>query len=94
MENKKQDLITRRLFFKKNVASVLPIMAMTVLSSFPMILKASETGCIFGCSGGCGKGCQNTCFNGCYEGCKSGCKGTCTDGCFGSCINNEAFLRG
>lgn len=94
MNDKKNDLTTRREFFKKAAKATLPIIGITAIASVPGAMQAAETGCLFGCSGSCSAHCAGDCYNGCKDQCKDGCKGRCTNGCFGSCVSMEAFIGG
>ena len=85
-ENKrKEELQSRRDFFKKAAKAALPVIGAIVLSSAPVFAKADTvelgcTGSCYGlCKGGC-EGCKYTCDGGCKNGCTS-CKYTCSGGC-------------
>lgn len=99
--NKNEELKSRRDFFKKAAKSALPILGAVVLSSTPLISKASETamgcygnGCMFNCDnsckGGC-MGCKGTCTGGCEYGCGSGCSGRCTGSCSATCRSGAYY---
>lgn len=85
---KKQELQSRRDFFKKAAKGVLPILGAVVLASAPSIVKAAEKvsmecdTCKGTCKGDCSYGCQGSCRGGCSTGCGGGCTGTCY-GCTG-----------
>lgn len=85
--NKNEELKSRRDFFKKAAKSALPILGAVVLSSTPLISKASETamGCNWDCSSSCRGGCMG-CSGSCTGGCQ-GCSGGCSDGCRYGCRN-------
>lgn len=91
MENekmKKQELQSRRDFFKKAAKGVLPILGAVVLASSPLLSQAAEKApmgcdtCKGSCKGNCAYGCQGTCRGGCSTGCGGGCTGSC-HGCTG-----------
>ena len=101
MENekmKKQELQSRRDFFKKAAKGVLPILGAVVLASSPLLSQAAEKApmgcdysCYNSCSGactssctGCGGGCGNTCYGTCKGDCDRNCFGTCYKTCSGS----------
>lgn len=81
-ENKKEDLLSRREFFKKTARKTLPIMAVAAFgTSFlascdfdePDGGGSSSSGS--GCSGSCKGKCDSTCKYKCTGGCKTGCLG-------------------
>jgi hypothetical protein len=95
---KRDELQSRREFFKKAAKGVLPILSAIVLTSTPAILKAKDAApqwCRFGCAGYCSNQCYSTCIGGCYVGCTGcvafckqqciGCTGTCHATCLKSC---------
>lgn len=91
-----EELISRRNFFKKATASVLPILAAATMLSTPALAKAvdvpKEDGtdmesqqCTYNsCSYSCSRGCSGTCSGSCGMGCSGSCKGGC-GGCRGAC---------
>lgn len=98
MEKKtnKEELQSRREFFKKAAKGALPILGTVMLMSVPTIIKAQEAtscnfSCDFSCSGGC-SGCSGACAGGCsgscYNTCSGGCSGTCLYACGNSCSNS------
>lgn len=90
-KNKKEELRSRRDFFKKAVKTALPIMGAIVLANVPGITKAagdpmgcSKYGCgtcTGGCRGTCSGSCSTTCSGSCDGSCKYGCQSTCKGGC-------------
>lgn len=95
-KNKKEELQSRRQFFKKAAKSALPILGAIALANVPVISKASEVamGCTGYCREGCGTSCTGSCTGGCLNqcarsctacsnGCASGCHATCYTGCNG-----------
>ena len=101
---KRDELQSRREFFKKAAKGVLPILGAIVLASAPTILKAKDAAlqwCRFGCAGYCAGQCYASCMGGCYGNCvgcvgycKQGCIGcavACNNSCSGSCVNDCAL---
>ena len=87
-KNKKDDLQSRRDFFKKAAKAALPIVGTIVLANMPSLMNAAEMapmGCDYGCTntcsgackGTCRETCSTTCYDQCYNACKTTCKGTC-----------------
>ena len=89
--NKKEELQSRREFFKNAVRSVLPILGTIVLSSTTVLAKNNEvpTGCKGSRYSTC-SGCKYTCTGSCKNAC-TGCKYTCDNTCKNSCetLNNR-----
>lgn len=95
-QNKKEEIQSRREFFKNAAKKSLPIVAAAMLASTPLISKAAETsmGCNDSCYNGCSVNCTDGCKIGC-EGCHGNCQGSCKGGCEGSCKNTcEGSCRG
>lgn len=99
MKNKKEnkeELFSRRDFFKKATKRTLPILAALVLSGLPGVAKAIEKDTPMGCTGGscynlCFHGCRTTCIRSCKGGCQGDCRGTCKmscRGCRGNCTGS------
>lgn len=88
--NKKEEFLSRREFFKNAVRFVLPILGTIVLSSNPVLAKSKEmptgckSGCYSTCSGGCDGECKYTCTGTCKNSC-TGCQYTCDNTCKNSC---------
>ena len=91
-QNQKEEIQSRREFFKKAAQTALPILGVTLLASNPVVAKAAEkivnneSGCYWGCSYTCTgtcSSCTGTCL-GCTGTCTS-CTGTCTS-CIGTCV--------
>lgn len=91
MQNKKEELQSRREFFKKAAKAALPVVGAVVLSNLP-ILKAEATpmGCDYGCMSSCSSGCLYGCYLSCSGGCKSSCSGSCSGNCMNTCIAYQA----
>lgn len=96
-EKNKEELLSRRQFFRQVASKALPIMALTAI---PSLLKSCviddpvyiEDFCS-GCTGKCTNSCQGLCVGGCYgscsgscsSGCQGACKGTCKGTCYTAC---------
>ncbi len=82
-QNKKEELQSRREFFKRAAKSALPILGAIALANMPVIAQAatSETGVY--CAG-----CKNDCTNGCAGGCHRSCGSSCGYGCKGNSSHN------
>ena len=79
-KNKREEIQSRREFFKKAAKAALPVVGAAILVNLPSFAQAAESGCGFtcsnscyGCSGMCGSSCSGSCKGGC-----GGCKGHCT----------------
>lgn len=85
MENNKKnkELQSRREFFKKAKTIALPIFAVAVLATNPVVTNAAET-----TVSGCGMSCKGTCLGSCRGGCGTSCKGSCKTTCRGGCKNS------
>ena len=86
-KNKREEIQSRREFFKKAAKAALPVVGAAILSSVPSFMQAAESGCGFTCSGGCSGSCSSSCGFGCSGSCKGGCggcKGACRSSCTGS----------
>ena len=89
-KNGKEELQSRREFFKKAAKGVLPIIGAIALGGSPIISFAQshesepESGCDWGCSGTCWSSCQSSCRGTCAQ----GCTGSCAGGCKGACANS------
>lgn len=80
MENKKNELQSRREFFKQAAKGALPILGAIVLSNVNLISQAAE-GEPMGCGGSCKSYCSGQCRTTCNIYCNSGCKGGCGASC-------------
>ena len=78
---KKEELTSRREFFKKAAKASLPVIGAIILSNVPTIKSIASTGCDGNCKGGCDGSCKYFCDGGC----KSGCEGSCSGGCETTC---------
>lgn len=94
-KQRKEELQSRREFFKKATQKTIPIIGLMLLSS-PVKLWASsispcdcarnckgdcESDCGLNCASGCYRDCSTDCKGSCYKGCKTSCDGSCTDSC-------------
>lgn len=88
-KNKKEELQSRRDFFKKAAKAALPIMGAIVLANVPDLSKAMksemECDCSGACSGTCIGNCKGTCDGACMGTCQGSCKGNCSGGCAYTC---------
>ena len=91
-QNKKEEILSRREFFKNAAKKGLPIMAAIALVNIPITSQAlgykSEKGCedCWGkCDGSCYSTCKGTCEGSCLKGCKTSCYGTCDSTCTAGC---------
>ena len=93
-KKKKEELQSRRDFFKNAAKMALPIVGAIVLSHAPIVSKAAEEipmGCK-GCSGSCEYTCSGSCKNACL-GCKYACEGSCKNACLGCKHTCEGSCR-
>lgn len=91
-KNKKQkeELQSRRDFFKKATKMALPVLGAIALANTPLLSHAmdeSPMGCKYGCSSGCYRSCNTTCENTCEGTCKHACGDGCEYTCSGTCKN-------
>lgn len=96
MENdieKKQELQSRRDFFKKATLKTLPILGCLLASQIPLQVKAEPSmWCMYGsCMGTCFRTCLGSC-QGCRFSCMDQCINECVDSCRGGC--NDACAKG
>ncbi|MBQ3946208.1 MAG: hypothetical protein II670_11470 [Alphaproteobacteria bacterium] len=95
---KKDELQSRRDFFKNASKKVLPILGASIISALPLGANAQYfssytplepwgSNSCNGCSNGCSGGCSNGCSGSCRGGCSNGCQGTCVDACARSCAD-------
>ncbi len=84
---KKEELQSRRDFFKNAAKGVLPIVGAIVIACLPHVVNAEETpmGCQYSCSVGCGSGCSGFCDGTCTDACARGCRNYCNAGCDTTC---------
>ena len=87
-KEKREELQSRREFFKKAAKSALPILGAIALANAPVIADAAEgasmgckycsVACSGHCDGTCKGSCRGECYKGCLTGCYAGCKYSCT----------------
>ena len=77
MEKEKNELQSRRDFFKNAAKKSLPILGAIILTTSPLLLKAETP---YGCNGNCRYDCTNGC-TGCRYTCDGSCKNSCKDYC-------------
>lgn len=70
----KEELQSRREFFKSAAKAALPIVGAVILASSPATQAMAMTGCDYTCKGSC----QGDCYGHCHYGCKTTCSGTCS----------------
>ena len=95
---KKEELQSRREFFKKAAKGALPILGAIVLANAPAIANAAEeapmgcnNSCYRGCASHCSGRCQTTCNVSCQNHCRDNCGATCKYTCSGKCTNNNKY---
>ncbi|MGN1219280.1 MAG: Cys-Xaa-Xaa-Xaa repeat radical SAM target protein [Phocaeicola sp.] len=95
---KKEELQSRREFFKKAAKGALPILSAIVLANAPIIANATEeapmgcsNSCYRGCASHCSGRCQTTCNVSCQNHCRDNCGATCKYTCSGKCTNNNKY---
>lgn len=77
-DKKKENLQSRREFFKKTTKEVLPFLGIMTLSSMfsacdPLIDDDSHSGCGKSCSGSCEGDCAGDCDDNCVLNCMNSC---------------------
>lgn len=94
MKEKKDELQSRRSFFKAAAKGVLPILGAIALANVPLVGRAAthesqnQSGCddcymwcVYNCYNTCKDTCSNTCKGTCITNCDSSCQGTCRYSC-------------
>jgi CXXX repeat radical SAM target protein len=77
-KNKREEIQSRREFFKKAAKAALPVVGAAILSSVPFVETKAATGCYnYGCLNSCEGGCNDSC----YGSCKNTCSASCRYGC-------------
>ena len=89
-ENKKEEIQSRREFFKNAAKKGLPIVAAIALAGMPTVANAVESttckyGCVDGCADSCLTSCKTKCDSLCHDVCINTCKGECKGGCKDTC---------
>lgn len=80
----KEELKSRREFFKAAAKGVLPILGFTILGQ-TILTSCDKLEDITGCSD-CSNGCKDSCVDGCQTGCKGTCSVNCSAACKSSCV--------
>ncbi len=103
-DKEREDIISRRQFFKRAAGAALPFLAMTMLPSAltsceiddpdnPYIGGVPEgtgkSGGCTSCTGKCSKACANNCVGTCRVTCTTGCKVYCQGSCGNSNCRSE-----
>ena len=78
-KEKKNEVLSRRAFFKNAAKATLPILAIAMLSGLPGVVRAAQESPM-GCNNGCVRTCEGSCKGAC-SGCSHGCSGSCMSGC-------------
>ena len=91
-ENQKNELQSRREFFKKAAKRALPILGAIALIHLPFMSKAEtptdcNTNCKIACAANCYTGCDGKCHDHCALSCSESCKGSCRETCNNYCKN-------
>ena len=100
----KDDIFSRRDFFKKSAKKILPIFGGVILSALPLqkIDAKKVLGCDNNCHAACQNSCEGECVTSCFYLCMGGCKGCrnacnvgcaigCTTGCKVSCFTTCVY---
>lgn len=89
--SKKEELHSRREFFRKAAKASLPILGFIAATQIPFKIQAMEShsscsyySCTMSCSGGCA-GCSGGCTGDCGSLCGGSCSGSCSGSCYYSC---------
>ena len=95
-KDKKEEIQSRREFFKKAAKATLPVLGAVVLSNIPFSETKADyvnrfTGECTGCSGSCQRSCSGSCQGNCQGDCQGNCKGGCYGTCKGSCGYSSYF---
>ena len=82
-KNKREEIQSRREFFKKAAKAALPVVGVAILSSVSFVNAEASTGCK-GCYKTC-TSCTGTCVSNCDLRCSGSCYTSCAIGCIGGC---------
>lgn len=88
-KNKKEEIQSRREFFKKAAKGTLPILGAVMLSALPLNRADAQWGCS-SCSGGC-EGCNDSCYGSCKGDCGRDCSNICSSNCYSSCSSGVRY---
>ena len=103
-KNKREEIQSRREFFKKAAKAALPVVGVVILANLPSFAQAAESNngnycrsCESDCTNGCAGYCRRSCATACAEGCKGASRyyygGSC-EGCRGLCGGCEGYCSG
>ena len=84
-KNKKEELQSRRDFFKKAAKSALPILGVIALSQIGLTSCGDDDDDEPLSCKGCSGGCSNSCSGDCDGGCTNNCDGMCGCDCWAYC---------
>ena len=88
-KNQKEEIQSRREFFKNAAKGVLPILGVVLLSHIPTTVLGKQTNsCDYTCSYSCKETCES-CQHACSVGCGSTCSGKCIGSCYAVCQNSS-----
>ena len=73
-KEKKNEVFSRRAFFKNAAKATLPILAIAMLSGLPGVVRAAQESPM-GCNNGCVRTCEGSCKGAC-SGCSHSCSGS------------------
>lgn len=94
VNDQKEDVLSRRSFFKKTAGMVIPMLGAILFSGIPRIsnafnnqrnINASATSIPMNCNGSCSGSCSGDCSGSCSSGCSGGCGVACSGYCDNSC---------
>ena len=92
-ENKKEEVQSRREFFKSAAKKALPILGAIALTQLPFVAKSHESqitqDCNYGCAGGCYTNCVGSCEGNCNYWCTTTCRGGCAQTCSSLCAKSS-----
>lgn len=87
----KEELQTRREFFKSAAKKTLPIVAIALVnvSETSRAVESTPMGCNSNCQVMCAVDCRTGCRGGCSDHCAKSCSESCYLGCKGGCKNGQ-----
>lgn len=91
LENKNEEIQSRREFFKDAAKKTLPILGAVMLANLPFGAKAVDKKEATDCLGGCDYDCYNTCSGRCGQNCSNSCLYGCMWKCSGSCKRESYY---
>lgn len=93
LENKNEEIQSRREFFKEAAKKTLPLLGAIVIANIPLKSFAKSEK-VEWCDYGCDKGCLQSCYGSCSESCKGSCDGRCGGYCGGNCSGSCLYSCG